>query len=134
MVKQKRWALLTFHLSMIVILLGAAITRYFGYEGIMHIREGGSSNSILSAETYLLFEVRKGERTYRFDEPVLFSSLGDNDWKSSYLIGSDLIEVAVKEFIPNPKELIEESPMGKPIDQGGVRRHGRARGVLRWRR
>ncbi|MBP7407978.1 MAG: cytochrome c biogenesis protein CcsA [Flavobacteriales bacterium] len=114
MVKQKRWALLTFHLSMIVILLGAAITRYFGYEGIMHIREGGSSNSILSAETYLLFEVRKGERTYRFDEPVLFSSLGDNDWKSSYLIGSDLIDVAVKEFIPNPKELIEESPMGKP--------------------
>ena len=55
MVKQKKWALLTFHLAMIVILLGAAVTRYFGYEGIMHIREGGSSNTILSAETYLQF-------------------------------------------------------------------------------
>ncbi len=114
MVRQKRWALLTFHLSMIVILIGAAVTRYTGYEGVMHIREGGTSNSILSAETYLQFEVRKGERTYRFDEPVLFSTLGNNHWKGSYLIGSDLIEVAVKEFIPNPKEMMEESPLGRP--------------------
>jgi len=114
MVGQKKWALLTFHLAMIVILLGAAVTRYTGYEGIMHIREGGSSNTILSAETYLQFEVHKGERIYRFDEPVLFSTLGDNDWKSSYMIGNDMIEVAVKEFIPNPKEVIEESPVGKP--------------------
>ncbi|HRD53172.1 MAG TPA: cytochrome c biogenesis protein CcsA, partial [Flavobacteriales bacterium] len=114
MMRQKKWALLTFHLSMIVILIGAAVTRYTGYEGIMHIREGGTSNSILSAETYLQFEVRKGERTYRFDEPVLFSTLGNNAWKGSYLIGSDLIEVAVKEFIPNPKEVMEESPVGKP--------------------
>jgi cytochrome c-type biogenesis protein CcsB len=114
MVRQKKWALLTFHLSMIVILIGAAVTRYFGYEGIMHIREGGTSNTILSAETYLQFEVRKGERVYRFDEPVLFSTLGNNNWKGSYLIGSDLIEVAVKEFIPNPKEVMEDSPLGKP--------------------
>ncbi|MBK9177451.1 MAG: cytochrome c biogenesis protein CcsA [Flavobacteriales bacterium] len=114
MVRQRRWGLLLFHLSMILILIGAAITRYFGFEGIMHIREGGSSNVILSAETFLQFEVRKGERSYRFDEPVLFSTLGDNDWKGSYLIGSDLIEVSMKEFIPNPKEVMEESPMGKP--------------------
>ena len=33
-------AALTFHLSFILILLGAAITRYISYEGLMHIREG----------------------------------------------------------------------------------------------
>jgi cytochrome c-type biogenesis protein CcsB len=114
MVRQKKWGLLLFHLSMILILVGATITRYFGYEGVMHIREGGTSNTILSAETYLQFEVHKGERSYQFDEPVLFSTLGDNDWKGSYLIGNDLIEVVVKEFIPNPKEVIVESPIGKP--------------------
>ena len=32
-----------FHLSFIVILIGAAVTRYIGYEGMMHIREGSSS-------------------------------------------------------------------------------------------
>ena len=45
---------------------------------------------------------------------MLFSSLGNNNWKESYLVGSDLIEVGVKEFIPNPKQLLEESPEGKP--------------------
>ncbi|MFN3875175.1 MAG: cytochrome c biogenesis protein CcsA [Flavobacteriales bacterium] len=114
MVRQRKWGLLTFHLSMILILFGAAITRYFGYEGIMHIREGEVSNTILSAETYLRFEVRKGERAYRFDEPVLFSTLGGDGWRASYLIGNDLMEVGLKEFIPNPKEVMEESIVGKP--------------------
>ena len=40
MISQKRWALVIFHLSMVMILVGAGITRYFGYEGTMHIREG----------------------------------------------------------------------------------------------
>ena len=53
MVRQKKWALLMFHLAMVVILIGAAVTRYFGYEGTMHIRENDSSNRFLSAETFL---------------------------------------------------------------------------------
>ena len=114
MVRQKRWALLTFHLAMIVILIGAAVTRYTGYEGVMHIRENDASNSFLSAETYLEFQAQRDGRNFRFDEPVLFSSLGNNNWKESYLIGSDLIEVAVKEFIPNPVDVLEESPTGRP--------------------
>ena len=114
MVRQKKWALLTFHLAMIVILTGSAVTRYTGFEGMMHIRENGTSNSILSAETYLQFQVRQGDQVYRFDEQVLFSSLGNNDWKGSYLIGNDLIEVAVKEFIPNPVDSMEEAVDGKP--------------------
>ena len=60
MVRQKKWTQLTFHAAMIVILLGAAVTRYFGYEGIMHIREGSASNEIISGETYLKFEVLSG--------------------------------------------------------------------------
>lgn len=114
MIRQKRWALLTFHLSMIIILIGAAVTRYTGYEGVMHIRENDTSNSFLSAETYLEFQAQRDGRNFRFDEPVLFSSLGNNNWKESYLIGSDLIEVAVKEFIPNPVDVLEESPTGRP--------------------
>ena len=89
MVRQKKWALLTFHLAMIVILIGAGVTRYFGYEGVMHIRENDASNTFLSAETYLQFQVKKGDQLFKFDEPVLFSSLGNNNWKESYLIGSD---------------------------------------------
>src|SRR6186713_1348195 len=38
--KREKIAVLLFHLSFIVIIIGAAITRYISYEGIMPIREG----------------------------------------------------------------------------------------------
>ncbi len=114
MIPQKKWAVLTFHLAIIVILLGAAVTRFFGFEGIMHIRENNVSNSFLSSETYLQFEVSKNGQNYAFDEPVLFATLGDNSWEESYLVGNDLIEVAVKEFIPNPIQVLDDISEGQP--------------------
>ncbi len=44
--KNRKWAIVLFHLSFLIIILGAGITRYFGYEGMMHIREGQSTNII----------------------------------------------------------------------------------------
>jgi len=48
--KQKRWALVLIHFSLIVILTGAMITHVFGKEGVMHIREGEASN-LLTVQT-----------------------------------------------------------------------------------
>ena len=44
---------LLFHLAYIIMILGAGITRYFSFEGNMHIREGESSNILFSSEQYL---------------------------------------------------------------------------------
>ena len=41
------------HLSFILIVFGAFITRYFGYERVMPIREGAAQNTFLSDKTYL---------------------------------------------------------------------------------
>ena len=35
--RREKWPVLLFHLSFILILIGAAITRYIGYEGLMRI-------------------------------------------------------------------------------------------------
>jgi len=114
MIQQKKWAVLLFHASIIIILIGAGLTRYIGYEGIMHIRENASANSFLSSNNYLKFKVIKDGTTYEFDEPVLFATLGSNKWKESYLIGEDLIEVKVKELIANPKQALTADPDGIP--------------------
>ena len=117
MIPQKKWALLLFHAAIIVILLGSAITRYFSYEGMMHIRENSANNQFLSSQTYLTFKAAKGEKSYDFDEPVLFASLGNNHWEESFLLGSEQVDVRVKEFIPNPKAVLYESLDGKPMLQ-----------------
>ena len=53
LLRKEKWAVLCIHLSFIAILLGAFITRYIGYEGVMPIREGESTNVFLSEKTYL---------------------------------------------------------------------------------
>lgn len=115
MIEQKKWALLLFHSSIIIILLGSAVTRYFGYEGMMHIREDSSSNSFLSREAYIQFEVLQKNQKYTFDEQVLFASLGNNKWKESYLVNNKLIKASVKRFIPNPSRVLVESEDGFPV-------------------
>ena len=52
--KREKWATLIMHLSFILILLGAFITRYISYEGVMPIREGETTSEFLSERTYLL--------------------------------------------------------------------------------
>lgn len=115
MIQNKRWALFMFHFSMIIILIGAGVTRYFGYEGMMHIREGESSNTFLSRENYLNFEVLKGTQSYKFEEPVLFASLGKNNFDQEFLLGNDLISISLNNYIPNPVEEIIETENGKPV-------------------
>lgn len=115
MIRQQKWPILTFHVSMLVILIGAGVTRYFGSEGMMHIREGAASNTFLSSESYLMFQAIHQGKKYAFEEPVLFASLGSHRLKKSYLIGNQELETEVLEFIPNPVESMIPDEQGIPI-------------------
>ncbi|MBK9017716.1 MAG: cytochrome c biogenesis protein CcsA [Saprospiraceae bacterium] len=114
MIQQKKWPLVIFHASMVIIIFGAGVTRYWGKEGMMGIREGSASSSFLSAETYLQFQVMHGGKKFSFDEPVLFASLGDNSFEKSYLIGNQELKVEVQSFMPNPTETMVDDDNGLP--------------------
>lgn len=47
LIRCKRWSLLVVHFSFIVILLGALVSHIWGEEGILHLREGESSDRIM---------------------------------------------------------------------------------------
>lgn len=117
MVQQKKWAVLSFHAAILVILTGAAVTRYFGFEGMMHIREGGQADFFLSSETYLNFEAKVNDRTFRFVEPVYFATLGNNHFEGEYLLGGKEIAVEVTDFMPNPEETLMADPQGGAVLQ-----------------
>lgn len=114
MLQSRKWSLLLFHSSMIIILIGAGITRYHGTEGMMGIREGSASNSFLSRETYLNYQVKIDGNSYTFHEPVLFASLGKNEFEKSYLIGDQRLSAKVVNFMPNPAETMVDDENGLP--------------------
>ncbi|XPV53837.1 MAG: cytochrome c biogenesis protein ResB [Halarcobacter ebronensis] len=72
-----------FHLSFVVILIGAAVTRYVGYEGIMQIREGQIQNRMISLEPYLQVKIKQKDATYYKEYPMEFTALGSNDFSHS---------------------------------------------------
>ncbi|RXJ99879.1 cytochrome C biogenesis protein [Arcobacter sp. CECT 8989] len=72
-----------FHLSFVVILIGAAVTRYVGYEGIMQIREGQIQNRMISLEPYLQVKIKQKDSTFYKEYPMEFTALGSNDFSHS---------------------------------------------------
>lgn len=53
LLRKEKWAVLLLHLSWIFIIIGAFVTRYISYEGMMPIREGETENVFFSDKTYI---------------------------------------------------------------------------------
>ena len=82
--KKEKWAVLMFHISFLFILIGAGVTRYVGYEGIMLIKEGETTNKFLSETTYLNAIVDNGKvQKPEINKPLLLSAWGKNSWSYS---------------------------------------------------
>ena len=113
----KKWPVLLLHISWILIILGAGITRYIGFEGVMPIRENASSNTFLSEKTYLTINVDgedNGQPLRKYLEgDLLLSESTSNYFKWKYdFKGQDFL-VEYVNFIENVKEGLVEDPNGK---------------------
>ncbi|HOX73493.1 MAG TPA: c-type cytochrome biogenesis protein CcsB [Bacteroidales bacterium] len=78
-----------FHLAFILMIAGAGITRYFGWEGIMHIREGESSDKCFSDDKYLRYQVRNssGEILAEESEDYNLSSSSASGFRKKIMAG-----------------------------------------------
>ena len=69
----KKLPVFLFHLAFLIIIIGASITRYVGYEGTMHIREGETTNTMSSYETYFYVEMMEDGKIVSERQKVLIS-------------------------------------------------------------
>ncbi|WP_457643093.1 cytochrome c biogenesis protein CcsA [Persephonella sp.] len=113
--KPKKIPLLIFHLSFVVIFIGAAVTRYFGYEGMMHIREKQQQDQIYSRDPFLQIEARKEGKTFKLEKPMLLSVIGFNHFEESMDIDGKILTVRYKDFVKGVKTEVQEAPDGEPI-------------------
>ncbi len=73
--KSKKYYSIILHVSFIVILIGATLTRFYGFEGLMHIKETQSSNVILTDSDYLNIRVSDNNQIYYSKLPVRYNSV-----------------------------------------------------------
>ena len=80
MFKREKIAMLSFHLSFLIILIGAGVTRFISFEGLMVIREGQSVNYIYSSDPHLSIRINDGKMQYKFKEKMFMSTITSNDF------------------------------------------------------
>jgi len=110
LLRKAKWATLVLHLSFIFILTGAFITRYFGFEGVMSIREGATENTFLSQKTYLTtyidgdYQVNGQLLRRSKSELVDFSPRLNNEYKLNTSYGDSPVSVELVDFISGAEE------------------------------
>lgn len=95
--KNKMWKKLgsfILHLAFVTILLGAALTRYFGYEGVIHIREGKSENEMISVKSYLHIKTEQK----LFEYPLALGQIGNNAFSYGDIINGKALNVQYKAY------------------------------------
>lgn len=106
---------LMFHLGFVIILIGAAITRYWGYEGSLHIREGQMANHVLSRDSFVIASTIKDKKRYSVSEKKIISTIGDNDFELNLDVAGEEATVKYKEFIPNATKKVVKDEDGEPM-------------------
>ncbi|WP_288460973.1 cytochrome c biogenesis protein CcsA [uncultured Chryseobacterium sp.] len=110
--KREKWPVLVFHLAFILIFIGGAITRYISFEGTMHIREGETSNEIVTDKNFLKVQIEeKGDVLNYKDIPYLMSPL-HKDLEATYDFHGKQVKVAAKEYVQRKKDSLLADPNG----------------------
>lgn len=102
--KREKWPVLVFHLAFVLIFIGGAITRYISFEGTMHIREGETSNEIVTDKNFLKVQIEeKGDVLNYKDIPYLMSPL-HKDLEATYDFHGKQVKVVAKEYVQRKKD------------------------------
>jgi cytochrome c-type biogenesis protein CcsB len=106
-----------FHLSFLLLITGAGITRYFGWEGTMHIREGEEQNECSSADKYIGYSVMEKDGSILASQSDKYSltSVSADEYNKVININGKDYNLLLEKIIPNATETIKASSNGGPI-------------------
>jgi len=101
---------LIIHLALVIIIIGAGLTRYIGFEGIMHIRNGQTSNVFISSDTYL--SIKSGKEIIR--EKIMLSGKSKDFFSGKFTLQNEAIDIAIKNYYANAIETVVPESPGTP--------------------
>ncbi|MFC6268680.1 cytochrome c biogenesis protein [Frigoriflavimonas asaccharolytica] len=112
LLRREKWPVLMFHLSFVLIFIGGAVTRYISYEGIMPIREGKTSNEIITDKNFFKIQIEnKGDVLKYKDAPYILAS--DKPWiakiiphkfSANYMYNDSKISVRQIDYVQRKKD------------------------------
>jgi len=120
--RRKMWkqkAKFIFHISFVVMLIGAGMTRYVGYEGIMQIKEGQTQNKMNSLEPYIQVTIVSKGKQYYTDFQREFSAIGSNDFHYVVEFEDRKLELSLDSYKFAKKGAATMNLIGTKVTLGG---------------
>ncbi|HUW93749.1 MAG TPA: hypothetical protein VMV74_11345, partial [Bacteroidales bacterium] len=115
--RREKLTVMLFHLSFILMVTGAAITRYTGYDGMIHIREGEISATSYSSEKYIVFELTgdDGGMVAHHSKPFAVSALIKGRYNKTLSAAGEKVTLSYVGYRNNVSKGIEETAGGIPM-------------------
>ena len=104
-----------FHFSFLVIAIGALVTRYVGYEGIMHIREGQETNMMVSDVKTLQIVAVNADKNASLERELYFSTMTKNSLSESLSVGDKKVNVELVKYLPTFTQEVVADPKGSKL-------------------
>lgn len=112
----KKLPLMIFHISFLFILVGSAMTRYAGFEGILPIREHTQNSLIESSKTSLrISAIKDGERYSAVNDRYIGNLPFANFFKLKLNLGDDQAVLKYKDLILNAHYTYKENNNSDPL-------------------
>ena len=112
MYSKKKLVVLLFHVSFFVILIGAGVTRYMGFEGNMHIREGETSAVMTSSQPYVKIAASDLNDTTETLDLLYLSKRLHNKFEKDIKIEGKTFHIKLTQYIPDAVTELVEDPNG----------------------
>jgi len=113
LLRKEKWPVLIFHLAFIFIFIGGAVTRYIGFEGMMLIREGETTNQIISEKQYFKVQIEKDGDILRYEDIPYIMSPKKYKFKAKYDYKGDKFTIQTLNYIQRKKDSLIFYPEGK---------------------
>ncbi|MEA1879573.1 MAG: cytochrome c biogenesis protein CcsA [Campylobacterota bacterium] len=104
-----------FHFSFLVVAIGAMMTRYIGYEGVMPIREGKTSNIMVSDVKNILVDATKNGEHDSLEKELFFSTMTGNYFSKTLSVDDKKVNIELLKYLPTAHEEVVASSDGKKL-------------------
>ena len=113
--RREKWPILIFHIAFVTILLGALVTRYTSLEGLVRIREGQRSNTLISQQHYLQATLQYEGPVKYFEKPLNVSVLTPPQFEENIGTHERPLWLRSVSYIPTAEEVIVPGKEGSGV-------------------
>lgn len=115
--RRKKIVIFTFHLAFLLVLAGAAVTRFISYEGTMHIRENEAANTMLSSNAYMQVTLESRGDRISGSKAVRITELTPRDYHWRGKVGGEKVKIRSTGYMADAMEQYVSAPGGIPYLQ-----------------